>query len=244
MIARFDDNLRSPLFVEKTLGEGEGKVLLFTTAIDAEWSESMIGRAPYLVIMWSLSEYLASRPASRRNLPVGRPVQILLPMSRYAPAFDLVTPDGAVVTVPAKRLERTKKWFLVEYPTQTSGRGAGAKSLQNVGVSERGLYALVKKDAGEMELPLAYFACNVSPADTDAESLYRCEGNLERMSWEEIQERYPDFKCEKLGEKRKTTAEMDIAPPPGGIWRSLLYLLLGFVLLETFLAWFFGRAKS
>ncbi|MHC4606308.1 MAG: BatA domain-containing protein, partial [Planctomycetota bacterium] len=110
VLARFDDNLSSPLLLEKRFGEG--KVLLMTTAIDNEWNESIPGLPPYYVIMCNLSKHLASRPASRLNLQVGEPIQLLLPMTHYAQDFDLHTPDGMVLTAPAKRLEHTDKWFL------------------------------------------------------------------------------------------------------------------------------------
>ncbi|MHC4607356.1 MAG: hypothetical protein ACYTAF_10585, partial [Planctomycetota bacterium] len=116
--------------------------------------------------------------------------------------------------------------------------------LDNEGLQDRGAYTLAKKGAEEDDPPVARFACNISPADTSPERIYRCEGNLARMKWDEIRERYPDFKCTLVGERGEKDQAVDIEAPPGGIWKLLLYLLLGLLVTEMIVAWLFGRAKQ
>ena len=133
-------------------------------------------------------------------------------MTEYQPDFDLTMPDGSIVTAPAKRLDNTDKWFIVEYPTQTAG--PKEKSLHNEGVEDRGIWKLSKQNADEDELPLSYFAANISPKDTVPERLHRAEGNLDRMSFDEIKPRYPDFKCTFIGGKGAKDESIDIDSPP------------------------------
>ena len=91
----------------------------------------------------------------------------------------------------------------------------------------------------------AYFAVNVGPREPTPEEIQAVEGNLERISKEEIQTRFPDFKIEFRGEKKEGEQEIDVSPPPAsGLWKYLMYFLVGFLLLESGLACLFGRGKQ
>ena len=87
VLAALDDNFASPLLMEKAFGDG--KVLLFTTGLDDEWNFGVPGHPPYLVLLWEMGQYLASRPAARRNLFVGDLLGIDLPVEMYQPPFIL-----------------------------------------------------------------------------------------------------------------------------------------------------------
>jgi hypothetical protein len=241
VLASLDDNFASPLFVEKSLGDG--KVILLTSTIDHEWNAGIQAHPPFLPLMWDLCRYLSSRPASRRNVFVGELIQIDLPVEAYQPPFILDTSTDGSVTLPASTPERDQKSFRLSYPVRA--KSDDPKVFKNEGVRSAGKYRLLRSAAKEEEKLVTYFAVNVGPRESTPEEIQTAEGNLERISKEEIQSRFPDFKVEFRGEKKDGANEIDLSPPPAsGLWKYLMYFLVGFLLLESGLACVFGRGKQ
>jgi hypothetical protein len=240
VLAALDDNFSSPLFLEKNLDEG--KVILLTSTIDHEWNAGIQAHPPFLVLMWDLCRYLSSRPSSRRNLFVGDLINLDLPVEAYQPPFILDTPQEGSVTLPASAPERDQKFFRLFYPSRA--KSEDPKAFKNEGVRNAGKYKLLRNSAKEEEKLVTYFAVNVGPREASPEEIQASEGNLERISKEEIQSRFPDFKIEFRGEKKDGANEIDMSPPPAsGLWKYLMYFLVGFLLLESALACLFGRGK-
>ena len=240
VLAALDDNFASPLFLEKTLDEG--KVILLASTLDHEWNAGIQAHPPFLVLMWDLCRYLSSRPSSRRNLFVGDLINLDLPVEAYQPPFILDTPQEGSVTLPASAPERDQKFFRLFYPSRA--KSEDPKAFKNEGVRNAGKYKLLRNSAKEEEKLVTYFAVNVGPREATPEEIQASEGNLERISKEEIQSRFPDFKIEFRGEKKDGANEIDMSPPPAsGLWKYLMYFLVGFLLLESALACVFGRGK-
>ncbi|RPH52231.1 MAG: VWA domain-containing protein [Planctomycetota bacterium] len=240
VLAALDDNFASPLFLEKTLDEG--KVILLASTLDHEWNAGIQAHPPFLVLMWDLCRYLSSRPSSRRNLFVGDLINLDLPVEAYQPPFILDTPQEGSVTLPASAPERDQKFFRLFYPSRA--KSDDPKAFKNEGVRNAGKYKLLRNSAKEEEKLVTYFAVNVGPREATPEEIQASEGNLERISKEEIQSRFPDFKIEFRGEKKDGANEIDMSPPPAsGLWKYLMYFLVGFLLLESALACLFGRGK-
>jgi uncharacterized membrane protein len=241
VLASLDDNFASPLFLEKSFDEG--KVILFTSTIDHEWNAGIQAHPPYLPLMWDLCRYLSSRPSNRRNLFVGDLIHLDLPVEAYQPPFILDTPSEGSLTLPASAPERDQKFFRLFYPSRA--KSDDPKAFKNEGVRSAGKYRLLRNAAKEEEKLVTYFAVNVGPREPSPEEIQGAEGNLERISKEEIQQRFPDFKIEFRGEKRDGANEIDLSPPPAsGLWKYLMYFLVGFLLLESTLACLFGRGKQ
>jgi len=241
VLASLDDNFSSPLFLEKSFEEG--KVILLTSTIDYEWNGGIQGKAPFLPLMWDLCRYLSSRPTSRRNLFVGDLINLDLPVEAYQPPFILETPTEGSVTLPASTPEKDQKFFRLFYPSRT--KSDDPKAFKNEGVRNAGKYRLTRNAAKDEDKLVAYFAVNVGPREATPEEIQAVEGNLERISTEEIQTRYPDFKVEFRGEKGAGSQEIDLSPPPAsGLWKYLMYILVGFLLMESGLACLFGRGKQ
>jgi hypothetical protein len=241
VLAAFDDNLGSPLLLEKTLDEG--KVLLFTSSIDDEWNFGIPGHPPYLILMREIAQHLSSRPSARRNLFVGELILADFPVELYQPPFLLDTPRDGTVTLPASAPAEGETTFKVFYPQRAKANDP--RILYNEGLRHAGKYRLTRSAAKEEDRLLAYFAVNVPPRAPTAEEVHAAEGNLERISREEIQSRFKDFKVEFRGHKKEGDQEIDVRPPPASsLWKYLLYLVLGFMLLESTLAWLFGRTKQ
>jgi hypothetical protein len=194
--------------------------------------------------MWDTCRYLASRPSARRNLFIGELIQFDLPVEQYQPPFVLETPSAleGKVTLPASAPEKDQKMVRLFYPAKA--KSTDPKKLDNEGLRHAGIYKLTRNAQKEEERLLAYFAVNVPPRSPTAEEIRLAEGNLERISKEQIQKEYPEFKVEFRGEKQGNKEEIDVAPPASGLWKYLLYVLLGFLLIESVLACLFGRGKQ
>ena len=240
VLASLDDNFASPLFLEKPLDEG--KVILLTSTIDHEWNAGIQAHPPFLPLMWDLCRYLSSRPSSRRNLFVGDLLHLDLPVEAYQPPFILDTPQEGSVTLPVSAPERDQKSFRLFYPSRA--KSDDPKAFKNEGVRNAGKYRLLKNSTKEEEKLVTYFAVNVSPREVTPEEIQGAEGNLERISKEEIQRLFPDFKVEFRGEKREGTGDIDLPHTASGLWKYLMYFLVGFLCLESGLACLFGRGKQ
>lgn len=239
VLASLDDNFASPLLAEKAFGDG--KVLLFTTGLDDEWNFGVPAHPPYLVLLWEMGQHLAARPTARRNLQVGDLLSIDLPVELYQPPFILESERDGAVTLPAQA-PKDERFFRLFYPARA--KSDDPRVLGNQGIRHAGTYKLTRAAAENEERLVAWFAVNMLPRGTSPEELQVAEGNLDRIGREEIQARFPDFKAEFLGEKREGRSEMDLsAPPSGGLWKAALYLVAGFMLLESVLACFFGRSQ-
>jgi hypothetical protein len=243
VLARFDDDAESPAFLEKALGEG--RVILFTSTIDDEWNHGVPGHPPFLPLMHNLCEYLATRPPTRRNLFVGDLLLADLPVEQYHREFSLETPLEGTVTLSPTQPDPTQKFFRLFYPAaaKTGPRPGEKQVLLNEGLRHAGRYRLTRPAPREEDRKVGYFAVNVPPRSLAPDEVHAAEGNLERISKEEIQQRYPDFKVEFRGDKKRGEKEVE-ANPTSNLWKDLLYALLGFLAIESVLAWLFGRAKQ
>ncbi|HYE98584.1 MAG TPA: BatA domain-containing protein [Planctomycetota bacterium] len=240
VLAALDDNFGSPLMLEKPFGDG--KVLLLTSTIDEEWNAGIQAHPPFIVLSFETAQYLASRPSARRNLFVGDLLHASLPVEMYQPPFLLETPVEGVVTLPAQA-PKEERFFDLFYPAKA--KSDDPRVLRNEGLRHAGRYKLTRSAQRDDEKLVGWFAVNMGPRSPSREEIQRAEGNLERLTREEIQKRFPDFKVEFRGEKREGTTEMELASPPAsGLWKHLLYLVVGLMLAESVLATLFGRGKQ
>jgi hypothetical protein len=246
VIADYDDATGTPLLVEKVFGEGRGKVLLWNNTVDGDWNAGIVGRPPYLPVMRSAMEHLSSRPAERKNLMIGDFLQHTMTVDQYQPVFVLDTPGEGQISISPTAPKSDDKFITVHYPVRrptAKPEDVGKKPLENEGLKFAGRYTLAKPQTKEDERPVSYFACNLPPKSVTPEEMLRLEGNLDRIGDDELTRRFPDFKFELVG-KRTRGGEMDVQRDPGHLWKYLLYLLAAFLVLESVLAWLFGRAKQ
>ena len=241
VLARFDDNFSSPVLLEKKFGEG--KVVLFTSTLDQDWNAGIQGQPPWLVLMWEICQYLASRPQDRRNLFIGDLIHLEVPVERYQKEFQLHTPEEGILTLSPSAPEAEDPFFTLDYPVRA--KSDDPKVLRNEGLRHAGGYRIVNPAASdERDKVVAVFAVNLPPVTPSPEEVHLAEGNMDLISPEEIRNLFKDFKVEFLGKKKAGQQEIDVAPPSGNIWKYLLYLLLGFLLIESVMALLFGRAKQ
>jgi hypothetical protein len=250
VLAVLDDPANSPIFIEKKFDEG--KVVLYTSTVNGEWEDRMMGKGPFAAIIWSLTPYLASRAPGLKNLQIADIIQHSMPAELYAGTFVMDTPSEGQVSISIQRPAPDSRWFTMFYPSAPSTGTPGAppsakdgnKPAVNEGLRNAGRYALIRprSDSSGQDTLLSYFAANLPPRSSAPEELSRCEGNLEKISADEIRRRFPDFKFYMSGDGQQIPATENAGSSL--IWKYLLFLLCGFLGLETFLAWFFGRAKQ
>jgi len=243
VLATLDDPANSPLFIEKKFGEG--KVVLYTSTINADWDDRMAGKGAFFTIILSMAPYLASKSPGLKNLQIADIIQHTMPAEKYSSTFVMDTPTEGQQSIDIKRPAPDSKWFTIFYPSAPSKQKPDdSKPAVNEGLRYVGRYALIRprSDATGQDSLISYFAANLPPRTTAPEELSRCEGNLEKISPEELRRRFPDFKFYVSSEGEPVPASE--TPGSSLIWKYLLYALCGFLGLETFLAWFFGRAKQ
>lgn len=243
MLAVLDDPVNSPLFLEKKFGEG--KVVLYTSTMNGDWDDRVAGNGSFCTMIWTLTPFLASRASALKNLQIADIVQQTLPADKYSGTFVMKTPSEGDNSISIQRPAPDSKWFTIFYPGAPSKtKPEEGKPAVNEGLRHAGQYTLLRPraEAAAEDVILSYFAANLPPRTSAADEITRCEGNLEKITPEEIRKRFPDFTFYLAGEGEKVpSTENEMSSM---IWKYLLFALFGFLGFETFLAWYFGRAKQ
>lgn len=245
VLAEMDDNEHTPAMVERPWHDG--KVILFGTAIDSEegWNAGITGRPPYWVIVKRMCDHLAQRPSAQRNFHVGEPLEAYLPYSASIGKleFRLFTPEGSATTLFPEPPGEGNYVGIHYAPDLTLSQESGG--AQPKGLNRAGVYTLMKADESPGDAPpLAVFSANVGPRGLSPEELRFSESNLEHLTSSELRATYPEFEVRYLGEKSETGEGVELESERTELWRSLLFALLGFLLAESFFAFWFGRGKQ
>ena len=211
---RVRDGRGPPLLITKSFGEQGGRVALCTTTADLAWTN--LGKTFVLVPLANeMQRYLARlQTTAAYNLGTSGAVTLMLDPALYR--ADVVVRDlggpGAERTFTG--LAREGGALQVEIPMP---------ELRGFGLFEIG----ITPHTGQKEVRQL---SRSSPAD---------EGAMATMSMAALQSSYPP----ELAAKVKLVAgEGEIMQQAQGeLWKTLAWLLLAFLLLETVLAWRFGR---
>ena len=222
MLARYADQEGTGAIIERDVGRG--RVLLFTSTADLEWNDS--GPPPdgsYVVTMLEVVQYLARRTAEPGFFLAGQPLSVTLSPEAYepaaifkSPAFPNEPPFAALTVAPAD----PEAALVVPGPVATR-LGIYAVDLTpraQAGLSEpaAGRPLCVNLDPAESDLSVA------SPAALDA-ALAGIPHELVATADEFLQG------------AEHTRREL---------WPSLLILLAITLMLEQFLAWWFGKPRT
>jgi hypothetical protein len=194
---------------------GMGRVCLVTTTADTHWTD-MPDKLAFLPAMHDLVYHLVRERGRKHNLPVGGVFSV-----RW-PAEDLLKD---VVVMPPEGHEEDKRTIKPESKenitrlTYDGARWAGAYKLSI---------------AGEGELR-DVFAANVDPQESD----------LLDIDVEDLQRlvKVQDLKFEKIEDREKIAEALRSKASGKEFWRNLTWTVLTLAVLETFLAWFFGRHR-
>lgn len=103
VLARLDSG--DPLLLERRIGDGV--VLQWATACDADWSDLPV-RPLYVPLMQQIITTMASEVSPPRNIATGDPAVAMLPGAEQSTTLSVVTPDGArrtLNTTPQGKLQ-------------------------------------------------------------------------------------------------------------------------------------------
>lgn len=205
----------APLLLERRMGRG--RVVLCTTAPDFEWG--LMPKVPGFVILFDqICQYLSSPPQRFRNITVGESIEYTLKATEFARKFEIVTPrQNRAEIAPVKA-------------------GEHGYHLNFSGTTEAGLYGLERlAQEGEAQPTLlTWYAVNVDPE----------EGFVEKMTEPELRTMYPQFRFTYVEQGTGREPEkIAVKAPASNIWKYLVGIVLGLLVLETFLAQMFGAKR-
>ena len=211
--ARFDDAAGTPAVVESTLGKGT--VAVFNLTADRDWSDWPTDPS-YPIALQEWIRYLAPKRAAHAIVTAG---EALTWEPAAGVAYAVLPPEGTAV------------------PVAPAGKGTEApRSLTFGGTHRAGFYVLQPqaKTPGT-ELPAGalasqVFACRRDPRDSDLEPAgeSRLRAALGPAGVDFLMGRDP-------------SADMFQRSDEGETWRWIAYAAGCVLLLELFLAWWFGR---
>jgi len=211
VLATFSDADASPAIVEQRVGDG--RVLVCTSAADAEWS-NWPADPSYLVTVLEMMRYAERPMTGETGLAVGTPIRLDIDPARYAGEVVVEGPGGgervsvqAVPTADPTRLRLTYE-----------------------DTDSRGFYRLrLRTHEGEEDARL--FAANVEAT----------EGDLTPADTEALRQALEGANV-RLLEGRDYMAEGP-SGARSELWRPLLIALLVVLFAEQVLAWWFGKRR-
>jgi hypothetical protein len=211
VLLSYTDEDGSPALAEKPLGDG--RVLLFTTAADLEWS-NFPHSVLWLPLLQEAGRYVVRRDPDIHTKTVGEPIVVRYDPKEMAPQVSVVPPPelgGTPVQIASARDAATQQLFYRYDRTTVAGE-----------------YAVrLKTPQGEAFERL--YATNLDPT----------EGDLERVDLERLRAAAPGARIERGTEAGAALGGEDA--DRSEFWRSLVVALVAVAALETLLAWRFGH---
>ncbi|MBM4030502.1 MAG: VWA domain-containing protein [Planctomycetes bacterium] len=236
VVCRFDGG--APAIVEGPAGKG--RVVVFASTADDAWND-MPAWPAYLTLMQEILTQVARDPGSSRNLTVGEPIVCYVSPQQFGKPVMLLRP-GESKPVPLQATSSSGLLAVVYPHTDKAGiyeltlpdptGGTGLRPVSPDGGT--GLRPVSPEAVAQPPSALSsrqdFFAVNVPSRESD----------VRRITEPDLRKLLPgtDFDYQRGGIRRATPAE---AGESGELWRSLAYVLLGLLLLESLLAQRFGR---
>jgi Aerotolerance regulator N-terminal len=210
VLLSYTDEDGSPALVEKPLGDG--RVLLFTTAADLEWS-NFPHSVLWLPLLQEAARYVVRRDPDIYTKTVGEPIVVRYDPTQMAPQVAVVPPPelgGTPIQLASARDEATKQLFYRYDRTTVAGEYA------------------VRLKTPQGEAFERIYATNLDPT----------EGDLERVDLEKLRSAAPGARIERGTEGAALGGD---DADRSEFWRTLVAALVAVAALETLLAWRFGH---
>lgn len=215
VVLRYEEDGR-PAVVASTFGDG--RTLWVSTSIDDGWLTNAV--FPFLpVFLEEIALWLTQPRDGERNLLVGDVVERLLPAGAEEPRFSI--PGGAQVG-PSRRIDDPVL-------------GRSTVSYDTVGVA--GMWKLtygIPKAAGTVEKVVEMVAVNPVAS----------EGSLAPAKPDHVRGDIPRERPLSFHTTYGETADEIQEVREGEMTRWVLWILLGLLVIESFLAWRFGRRRG
>jgi len=210
MILHLTDEANSPFLAEKSFGDG--RVLLFTTSADLEWS-NFPHSILYLALLQEAARYIVRPDRGDATLVAGAPIVIPYDPNEIGPQVAIVPPaeaGGAPVPLTSRKEEDSKRLVYRFEDTRLAGTYTAR---------------LKTPDGEDFERPYAF---NVAAT----------EGDLARARLETLRDAVPGSRIERAGDEASVGADEANRTE---FWRTLVYALVAVAAVETLLAWRFGH---
>ena len=212
---RLTDESNSPAMVDRSLGKGN--VVFFAIPGDGDWSMWPISPT-FPPVMLELIDYLVGAASQESQVGSERKIRIPVDVSAF---------ENRVVLRDPKN-EKTES---VASPVANAGSEDSVMyEAEFAEIENRGFYEVqMTRHSGAIDSVL--FAANVQ-AD---------EGRLQRMQSSELE---GDFFGEKVSfVSPEKLAQQTVQGGTSEIWTWLLMILFGILMLEQYLAWFWGKRR-
>jgi Aerotolerance regulator N-terminal/von Willebrand factor type A domain len=206
---------------------GLGRVCLVTTTADTHWTNLPSSRIVFLPAMHDMVYHLVRERGKKHNLRIGGAFSVRWPAEELRKEVVVLPPEGHQEDKATVKPEIDKKNDLT---TLTFPRRKAEESLE--GVRWAGPYKL--NMAGEEELR-DIFVANVEPAESD----------LAGITPAEIRDhiKIKDLTFVRITDRGKIAEAIRAKASGKEFWRNLCWTVLFLAVVETFLAWFFGRKR-
>jgi len=216
VLARYDDEGKSAAIIERSFGRG--RVVLLTSTIDADWNDwPRAADGTFVIAMLETAQYLARRPLESPQFIADDVLTLPVFPDEYDPL--------ARVKSPA---------FPDDPPTEARASDAASAgpsdpiTLQGPRGTLLGAYTfeLSKRGGGTEARPVCV---NLAPLESDLRSAREAELDLALVG---VPHEFVAARDSFLAEGGQSRREL---------WPAVLYVVVAVLMLEQFLAWWFGR---
>jgi hypothetical protein len=218
---RFTDDRKSPAVLDN--GYGNGRVIWIPTTADDDWND--LAKWPdYVVFLYEAISYVVQFGMESSNLVAGEPFRKLYPAAQYASEVMLLVPESDAGALDGVRNLRKAMKSL----------GGGTEfELTHDATTAPGLYRLdLLRPANPAGNTVEHFAVNIDTAESDLQAMsdddFTAFPGLNYAVFDATER----LRAAKGDERLITGREF---------WRWFLAGVLGLLILETLLAWAFGR---
>ncbi|MCP4846926.1 MAG: VWA domain-containing protein [Verrucomicrobiaceae bacterium] len=218
VIASFNNESRSPAFVEKRLGEGQ--VMVVMSPLDNDWSNFPENGATFLITSQEMIRYMARNRTEEGVISVAQPISQKVDLREFSQNVEILPPGN---TEPQS----------AEARPDDSGPENGL--IWNVNFEEtgkRGMYELKLMRAAGGEFKTMLFAANIDTGESD----------LSRASEDAIRGDLGDAQIEFVG-RGESVIELEGAVGRSEIWKMVLYVLIALLAVELLFGWWIGARR-
>jgi hypothetical protein len=202
----------SPALIDHRVGRG--RTLWFNVSgAEDDWSNLTRASATFFPLVWDMLNHLCVRDPGEHDLPIGG--AIARSFSALPTSWTFTQPGGTTKTLRTPPPPQKGLYRLPPFSdTQVPG-----------------LYALDVQFGGDEPPSHELFAVNVDPRESD----------LTFLDLEQERSLYAHVNVASFDREVATDVQQQRPERQGEIWKKLVMALLAMVLLETLLAWRFGR---
>ncbi|MBI4244837.1 MAG: BatA domain-containing protein [Planctomycetes bacterium] len=214
--------------------KGLGKIVLYTTTIDDEWSRFCFNPL-YALFIYNTIEVLMSKPFTTLTHQLGDTVKIVLPRELFDQEY-IVNFKNTKYHVSPISNSPSNQYIYLFFPEEPPDSKEKDRSI-NYGLSNSGFYSVAKKSSPVQNI--LQFSVNLPPRIPEFDLMLYSESNLEKI--EDMKQLFPEFRFHQEGKEEGTHAQPIQATI---LWKPLLYAVFVLMVLEFLFASYLDKKKS